>query len=58
MKKRLSKQFCCYFFRGRIIQEGEFFEDVAERAGWLMYEVKRSGKSDYCVEGLASETES
>ncbi|BES64078.1 sensor domain-containing diguanylate cyclase [Gottschalkiaceae bacterium SANA] len=40
------------------IQEGQSFEEVAERADRLMYDVKRSGKSDYRIEGLASETES
>ena len=39
------------------IHEGESFKDVAERADRLMYEVKRLGKSDYRIEGLASETE-
>ncbi len=36
------------FFRGK-----ESFDEVAERADRLMYEVKRTGKSDYRIEGLA-----
>lgn len=39
------------------IRQGESFEEVAERADRLMYKVKRSGKSDYRIEGLASEPE-
>lgn len=35
--------------------EEESFEEVAERADRLMYEVKRTGKSDYRIEGLAQE---
>lgn len=38
------------FFR-----EKESFDEVAERADRLMYEVKRTGKSDYRIEGLAPE---
>lgn len=33
--------------------EGESFDEVTERADRLMYQVKRSGKSDYRIEGLA-----
>lgn len=37
------------------IHENEDLEEVAERADRLMYEVKRTGKSDYRIEGLAPE---
>lgn len=40
------------------VGQEESFEQVSERADRLMYEVKKSGKSDYRIEGLASETES